>query len=393
MLASASTATLNGHGPAYRPLGTFRFVLALLVVAQHFANFAPLPFQQAIVPLGIGSIAVLVFFAVSGFVIAEAIELHYRGRVGAFLVNRAIRIFPPLFGTMTVTILTVAVLLVMFGSFRSPDLTEAALVTPDVLKPGNIVGNYLHVFPGIKALGLRAEHPLIALVWSIRTELLFYLAMALLMLAPQRHYHRVLFGAGLAGFAVFAVTAMTGYGPDSLAFIPFFVFGVAAYYAITGSVAGLILAVVAAGLSLVAFCLEGQAIHPVLKTLFGPYDMTARSIVLAILLPAIPALALLKVRGTSRIDRMLGDLSYPLYLNHILVMYVVRAFWPQIGWAGLLAATLAALLVSYAMYRLIEPGLNGLRNRVRGTGKPVSAPRRSLSAAPFADVRVARLPV
>ncbi len=80
---------------AYRPFGAFRLLLAGLVVFQHFtANAAPAWWHDRFIGLSPGSAAVLVFFAMSGFVIGEAADRIYHARPGAFLFNRFLRIAP-----------------------------------------------------------------------------------------------------------------------------------------------------------------------------------------------------------------------------------------------------------------------------------------------------------
>ncbi|MCA0423488.1 MAG: acyltransferase [Proteobacteria bacterium] len=348
----------------YRPLGTFRFVLAILVVAQHYTNFAPLAFQQAIVPLGLGSIAVLVFFAVSGFVIAEAIEVHYRGRAGAFLLNRSIRIFPPLLAATTVTLLIVALLL-LGGPFRHFEMHKPELVTMDVLTLKNIAANYIQAIPGATKLGPDMTHPLITIVWSIRTELMFYLVMAVVMFAPASFYHRALGLAGAAALAFYYVMALTGAGPETVRLIPFFVFGVAVYYALRGSLFGFGVSVLSWAFSLIAFADIGDQLNDVARAAFGPFNMPARVAILAVLLIMIPALAHIRLTRARPQDQALGDLSYPLYLNHFGIMFVVGAFWPQLGWTGFALTLAAALALSVVMFRLVEPGLDSLRKQVR----------------------------
>ena len=79
----------------YRYFGSFRLLLATLVMAQHFgADLAPAPLAAALAPYMTGSVAVLVFFALSGFVITEAVDSVYRGRPVPFLTNRLLRIVP-----------------------------------------------------------------------------------------------------------------------------------------------------------------------------------------------------------------------------------------------------------------------------------------------------------
>jgi peptidoglycan/LPS O-acetylase OafA/YrhL len=70
-------------------------MLAMLVMLQHFAaDLAPMPLALAMAPFAAGSMAVRVFFALSGFVITEAVDCVYRDRPGAFLANRLLRIGP-----------------------------------------------------------------------------------------------------------------------------------------------------------------------------------------------------------------------------------------------------------------------------------------------------------
>src|ERR1700712_3911845 len=79
----------------YRYFGTFRLVLATLVMTQHFAaDLAPEPLAVAMAPYTVGNVAVLVFFALSGFVITEAVDSVYRRRPGPFLTHRLLRIVP-----------------------------------------------------------------------------------------------------------------------------------------------------------------------------------------------------------------------------------------------------------------------------------------------------------
>ena len=80
---------------------------------------------------------------------------------------------------------------------------------------------------------------------------------------------------------------------------------------------------------------------------------------------AIPLLATMSAGRFTRIDRLLGDLSYPVYLNHFVAMPAVATWLPGLGTFGLFAVTAYALVLSYVMYALIEPALVGLRNRVR----------------------------
>src|SRR5271165_2151975 len=68
-------------GYQYRHFGGFRLVLAALVMLQHFAaDLAPEQLAKVFAPYALGGMAVLVFFAMSGFVITEAVDCVYRER-------------------------------------------------------------------------------------------------------------------------------------------------------------------------------------------------------------------------------------------------------------------------------------------------------------------------
>ena len=72
---------------AYRNFGAFRLLLAVMVMAQHlFAAFAPTDVALLANRYEVGSVAVLVFFALSGFVIVEAVDA--RQLVGLMAAGR-----------------------------------------------------------------------------------------------------------------------------------------------------------------------------------------------------------------------------------------------------------------------------------------------------------------
>src|SRR5215475_1054417 len=74
---------MNRH-PQYRAFGTFRLILAVMVVAQHVVWIAPTGLSEILRCAATGNIAVLTFFALSGFIMAEAADQFYGGRPWAF---------------------------------------------------------------------------------------------------------------------------------------------------------------------------------------------------------------------------------------------------------------------------------------------------------------------
>ena len=91
---------------AYRHFGSFRLLLASLVMFHHYSqDLAPEPFPRRSIPFQLGSIAVLAFFALSGFVITEAVDRVYSGKPIAFISNRVLRIVPHFVLAVAVSVL------------------------------------------------------------------------------------------------------------------------------------------------------------------------------------------------------------------------------------------------------------------------------------------------
>lgn len=80
--------------PAYRPFGAFRLALAMMVLLQHGLLVLNSRGRELFYDLELGAVAVTTFLALSGFIVAEAIDRFYAGRPLAFLANRALRVVP-----------------------------------------------------------------------------------------------------------------------------------------------------------------------------------------------------------------------------------------------------------------------------------------------------------
>jgi peptidoglycan/LPS O-acetylase OafA/YrhL len=86
----------KGHAVADKHVttGVFRLFLAFSVFSSH-VYLQPIPPSWN---AGLGGVTL--FFIVSGFIIADVLDTVYRGRPGAFLLNRATRLYPPLWATL-----------------------------------------------------------------------------------------------------------------------------------------------------------------------------------------------------------------------------------------------------------------------------------------------------
>lgn len=289
----------------------FRLLLALAVIPQHIGS-----------PILTGTCAVYAFFALSGFVIAEAADRVYRDRAVDFAVNRFLRIVPPF---MFALVLAAA--------------AYAAFVPAADLGLSNVVANFLALVPGIEP-----AQSFMPYAWAIKVELLFYAAVAVslalrLPLGP----------AAAAGFACYMLTGE----PDVAAYIPFFAFGVCCYRG-----ERLLAAASFVGCMLAA---------PELLALNAPAPLTGEAMLghLALLgaaLLAIPALAATKPSATfAKLDEQLGRLSFPIYLQQHTAIIVATAFAAPTA-VAVYGLTLALALLTI---QLVDKPLAAIRMIVR----------------------------
>jgi peptidoglycan/LPS O-acetylase OafA/YrhL len=159
---SAQGGKMNGHAGRLAELDALRGIAALVVVVYHFsARFhemfpaAPhLPFA-----LAIGHDAVLLFFAISGFVIA--FSLGNATSIADFAVKRAARLYPAYWGAMALTLL----------------IEQLGGIAALQVSPGVAIAN-LSMLQGFAFL------PQVdGVYWTLSVELAFYLCMAGLWMA------------------------------------------------------------------------------------------------------------------------------------------------------------------------------------------------------------------
>jgi len=168
----------------YRRFGAFRLALAFLVVLQHFAANAAPPgvVYDNIVPYELGSLAVLVFFCLSGFVITEAVTRVYADKPVAYLANRFLRIVPHFLVAIAIAALIYAAFY-HFGSLRISNRHHPELPTAQAFDLANIVGNAFAFLSGVNRL---LAFSFVDIIWAVRIEMVFYFAVFAILLVPSR---------------------------------------------------------------------------------------------------------------------------------------------------------------------------------------------------------------
>lgn len=370
-------------------MGSLRFLLALSVFLSHTGM--PL-FGLKLVGF---SVAVQSFFIISGFYMALILNEKYRGPGSyyLFITNRLLRLLPAYWVVLALT----AAALYALAPFASgePWITynfslffplldlkaKVLLVLSNVFIIGQDLLRLFGIDPqgGFFTLTRDPEAPsggfppvyeffFIPPAWSISTELMFYLVAPFL----ARGRKSVLFALVSASLLLRFVMFQYGYRglvwqfqffPSELAF---FLLGVLSYRLyrarerfFSGRV-GLYATVVVIGATLL------YQFAPVFKVQGAAMNKWAYYAILISLIPAVFD----RTKG-SRIDKYLGDLSYPIYIVHYFVLWLWVLFRERLidtAPMGLLhlGMLIVTLALAAAIFHFVIQPLEKLRQaRVR----------------------------
>ena len=341
-IESPVTYAANNKYVGARRVGSYRLLLAILVAVSHmgvtFAGLNP------------GVIAVISFLIISGLVMTALIERHYHAldKVPAFYTDRALRLYPQF-------------LLYMFASclvihFLLPDTPQAAALTaPNIALNLAIIPLGFYMFGPVGTL-------LLPPAWSLGLEVCFYLVIPFLIIFKAR---RTAFALSVAVFliACFGAINTDVYGYRLLPGVLFiFLSGGGLYKA---HARGLFAAAVTALAAALMFLAIMTGIVPRL-----PFNAE----VTAGIALGIPAVFLLSKLKFHPLDNFLGNISYGMFLNHYVVMYLLNAQWPTLYnvWS-MLALSFVLSCLSY--YYVERPALK-LRHALRANTQREAGPVR-----------------
>jgi peptidoglycan/LPS O-acetylase OafA/YrhL len=362
----------------YRYFGAFRLLLATMVVVQHAVMpFGDLNLQTWLAPLEAGSIAVLLFFVLSGFIISEAAAVLYDRRPVAFALNRIIRIYPPYLIATVLTLIVIAA--VEYAGGR--DALAVVFAKPVEFSGMSLVSNALAIFPFVhKVPSLSETVPVLGLAWALRIELFFYAVVAIgLAIAAfiEQRIVRVL-GAFAVGFLLFYLQRFDSLRGTGLEFTPYFVLGASVYFAIEpGRVrrrafAGL-LAIIST--AMIAAHISGQAplneAAGYVRNINGQLAVFFMGLSAWLLLIAAPLSAQRFPEWLLSTDQRLGELTYPLYLTHMVA--IIPCVWLLARPSPLAIVLVVALALGLAAVVNwgVEAPLSKLRRRIREANKGV----------------------
>ena len=320
-------------------MGMLRLLLALAVVLSH----ADVRIHQ----LNPGVMAVIGFYLISGYVMAGLVHRHYGepARMPMFYADRMLRLFPQYLvyagATLAWHLWTATPTLFLTRSPTALDLFNNLTVIP----------LNFYMFNGADG------YTLIPPAWSLGAELQFYLLAPAMLIWPRA-------GLALAAASVAVhVAALHGrlntdwFGYRLLPGV-LWVFGVGMLLFHWHRLRPRWAAVLAWGAPVAALAvyayLRSRGLHA------APYHQE----VLVGWGLGVPLVHLLSRRKAERADALAGDLSYGVFLNHFLLIWLL---FPAPGRSPVQLAMLAAasLALSFVTQRVLEKPVLALRRRLR----------------------------
>lgn len=328
-------------------MGTYRFLLAIAVALSHIG----VTFAGGHNP---GSVAVISFFLISGFVMTGLVRMHYSSfrKVPMYFVDRLARIFP-----QYLLFLGLAIAGYFFFGVSSQWLTR----TSPACVAANVFAVPLDFFMFSPEM---AACMFIPQAWSLGLELTFYILFPFILIGGRRN---LWFASSLLVWFVAAWglidTDAWGYRllPGTL-----FIFLLGSYiYDVKRPTPGhpAVLVFVLMIASAIVLYVSGK--------LRPPYTYE----VMAGLLIGLPALFFLAEKKRRWWDDWLGNLSYGIFLCHFFVISVFDSFGVPRDLKSDVFIIAASIGLAYLGYVAIEQPVVRWRKRLRqrnasATGEP-----------------------
>ncbi len=318
--------------------GTLRFFLACLVVVTHTGLSLGPEFL-------LGPAAVVIFYIISGYVIAALlVRIPIGGVVCGFYGERLLRIFPQFWVHLVVSVALIG----MFGSVS--DMTSGAIT------PANL-GLNVALFPiQFRKFFENIEHVMyVPTSWSLSLEISFYVVAPWVLRIPALMIMTALLSAALFALGVAGII-------DPHTFTYATIFGTAHFFLLgawlqrrqywyAGSWAVLALALYA--LAHARGTLDAPHIQ---ETLIGG--------VAGLVLVAL--LAEIKHPRFLRADAFLGRISFPIFLNHFIAIWGVTWLGFTLSPVTLTFVVLpASLLMGVLAFIIVERPIDAFRRRLR----------------------------
>lgn len=347
-------------------MGLIRFLLAISVLLAHMNTSTQL--------IG-GSAAVQIFFMISGFYMALILSEKYVGNNSyfLFLTNRLLRIFPSYWITLLVSVLLLAISHFLLSRTPSNDVLnnlssmDWRLSTSIVISNIFLIGQDWLLFLNIDQLNnitvaksLDVTYPSISVnyliipqAWTLALEIIFYL-LAPFIVRKSTPIIALITAALIILRIVISTHFNLNSDPWSYRFfifeLPFFLLGILAYRAYRNLIR--------------IHHLGYLPIYALLLSilLLGTYSSLSKIPNKEILLYALIALMLPLIfisTKTNKLDRMIGELSYPIYLTHVIVIGCLG----KVGIHSITITIATSIMVAIILSSTIELPIEKYRQR------------------------------
>ena len=350
-------------------MGLFRVLLALSVVMSHFVRWDA-PFYQG---FG-GTTSVEIFFLVSGFYIALIIDKTYKSKK-LFYINRVLRLYPiyfiVCFIVLVVSIFRKGVAENLFD--HSPfvlflsTFSNLTLIGADWLMFFDTSNGGLHFTSSILSGDRMRDLLWVPPAWSLGVEITFYAVAPLLCKLRSRVLILSMALIVLLKILFYNSDLNFSENPFDVRFfpfeLPFFLVGIILYRFKRDSKFTLKIPL--------------KYLYPGLILCFVAFDFIRQSLSLTrtmsmVILIAIASIVVL-FSEHSELDRKFGELSYPIYISHVLVSqiygFVSTGVTKQFSvlennHVSILLQVLAVVLASFILMKLTKP-IEKLRDKNR----------------------------
>ncbi|HEV9035928.1 MAG TPA: acyltransferase [Puia sp.] len=350
-------------------MGLIRLLLALAVVATHCGPI----FGCNLVG---GQIAVQSFFIISGFYMSVILNEKYVGVNNSyrlFITNRFMRLYPIYWAVFVATMLVcigisylnadhTAPVFVNYTSFKTSWFASTFLILINLL----IFGQGLAMFLGLNPDGnlfltanFRNTNPyvytflFIPQAWTLGLELTFYLIAPFILRRGLKTVVPLIIGAFLLRMVLYDRFHLQN-DPWTYRFFPtevmFFLLGYVSYRIYLKLKTKHIPPSYCRALLIFTVLFTILYTHlPTLKFGFLPFSMRDFAYFTTMLI-AIPLL--FNFLKKNRLDSKIGELSYPIYISHMLVLMICDVFSERLSSGFLKASWVVALLTIAVSYGL-----------------------------------------
>lgn len=318
-------------------MGLLRFLLAIAVILSHSGSLFGLKFVS-------GPTAVEAFFIISGFYIALILNEKYvkaNDSYRLFITNRFLRLYPMYWVMLIISLICSYCIsnydataygssltywethapALNFSSFFTLAFTNIFLFGQDVIMfmAINIKNGTLFFVPNFRLSNTSAYSFLFfPQTWSIGLELTFYCIAPFMV---RRKYPVLIIIIVIAAFAkLYAVTHHLNYDPWTYRFFPFELM-----YFLLGALAYVIYKRFIQPNKIPGYVNYSFLIGMILLTVTNGFlhSRYAGSIYCFCVFCSTPIL--FKYTKNLKTDRLLGELSYPIYITHMFVLNLVKA--------------------------------------------------------------------